>query len=190
MPSVADVLRYKVILGVRVLDTQRLHYCYHCGGKLEKTQDKIPRMKCTLCSRISYENPIVGVAGMIFDEKGRILLVRRSKNVDYSGLWCIPCGYVEYNEDIRSAVAREVREETGLIIKPTKIFTAHSNFHNPKQHTVGIWFLCSVISGELCAGDDADKVQWFCPQELPKLAFVTDKLVLNEWIGIINKEIL
>lgn len=167
---------------------QRLFYCYRCGGKLKKVSSEKSRLVCSKCKTVSYENPIVGVAGMVFDSKGRILMVRRSSGMDYEGLWCIPCGYVEYNEDIRVAVARELKEETGLVVNPGKVFAVHSNFHNPRQHTVGIWFLCSVVSGKLLAGDDADMVDWFYPGNPPPLAFPTDKLVLDEWMGKINKE--
>lgn len=167
---------------------QRLFHCYRCGGKLIKTQGTNSRLVCSECKTVSYENPIVGVAGMVFDSKGRILMVRRSLGVDYAGLWCIPCGYVEYDEDVRVAVARELKEETGFVVKPGEVFAVHSNFHNPKQHTVGIWFLCKVISGKLSAGDDADFVDWFYPGDPPPLAFPTDKIVLSEWLGRINKE--
>ena len=92
------------------------------------------------------------------------------------------------DEDARVAAAREVREETWLVVKPAKVFSVHSNFHNPRQHTVGIWFLCDVISGSLQAGDDADQAEWFLPDSLPPLAFPTDRLVLNEWLGDTNKE--
>ena len=167
---------------------QRLFFCYKCGGKLGKSKEKKGRLICLDCKTISYENPIVGVAGMVFDNKGRILMVRRAANIDYAGLWCIPCGYVEYDEDIRVAVAREIKEETGLVVKPGEVFAVHSNFHNPLQHTVGIWFLCSVISGKLKAGDDADKAEWFYPGAPPELAFPTDRQVLIDWMGKINKE--
>ena len=164
---------------------RRLFYCYKCGGKLTEADN---RLKCIECNTISYENPIVGVAGMLFDKTGRVLLVRRAPGVDYAGLWCLPCGYVEYDEDIRVAVSREVKEETGFVVKPVKVFAVYSNFHNPRQHTVGVWFLCDIISGELKAGDDADQADWFRPDKSPALAFPTDKLVLDEWQGKLNKE--
>jgi ADP-ribose pyrophosphatase YjhB (NUDIX family) len=89
---------------------------------------------------------------------------------------------VEYDEDVREAVARELKEETGLAVKPGQVFAVHSNFHNPQQHTVGIWFLCQVLSGEVTPGDDAELADWFPPDSPPPLAFPTDKLVLREWL--------
>lgn len=125
-----------------------------------------------------YENPIVGVAAIILDEDGKILLVRRCPNITYPGLWCIPCGYLEYDEDVRVGIVREIAEETNLVIEPSEVFTVHSNFHNPQQHTVGIWFLSKVVSGIPLAGDDASELGWFELTDPPSLAFPTDKLVL------------
>jgi ADP-ribose pyrophosphatase YjhB (NUDIX family) len=51
-----------------------------------------------------------GVSACIFDEVGRVLLAR---HVD-SGLWALPGGAVEPDEDPAAAVAREVREELGI----------------------------------------------------------------------------
>ncbi|MDR3348305.1 MAG: NUDIX hydrolase [Acidaminococcales bacterium] len=142
---------------------------------------KIARLKCTRCRKVAYENPIVGVAGMVFDPKGRILMVRRGRGATCAGLWCIPCGYVEYEEDVRAAAVRELQEETGLSVRTAQVFAVHSNFHDPAQHTVGIWFLCDVLSGQVRPGDDADRAEWFSPEDPPPLAFPTDKLVLGEW---------
>lgn len=165
------------------MSVQRLFYCSLCGGELKPAEGKIIRLKCTRCRAVAYENPIVGVAGMVFDPKGRILMVRRNCNATYAGLWCIPCGYVEYDEDVRAAVVRELKEETGLLVAPAQVFSVHSNFHNPAQHTVGIWFLCDTIAGhgQLQPGDDADRAEWFLPGNPPPLAFPTDKLVLAQW---------
>ena len=127
-----------------------------------------------------YENPIVGVAAIILDEDGKILLVRRCPNITYPGLWCIPCGYLEYDEDVRVGIVREIEEETNLVIEPSEVFAVHSNFHNPQQHTVGIWFLSKVVSGIPLAGDDASELGWFELTAPPNLAFPTDELVLTE----------
>jgi ADP-ribose pyrophosphatase YjhB (NUDIX family) len=49
----------------------------------------------------------------------RVLLVRRK--APPAGSWCIPCGYVEFDEEIREALAREMREETGLLVEPAGV---------------------------------------------------------------------
>lgn len=161
--------------------SNRFSFCPVCGGKLQQQSlQSYTHDVCTQCGRINFENPIVGVAAIIMDEQGRVLMVKRSADSSYPGLWCIPCGYVEYHEDIRQAIVREVKEETNLDISCGEVFAVHSNFHNPKQHTVGIWFNCLVSGGTPIAGDDAAAIEWFYPDNPPPLAFPTDYLVLKK----------
>ncbi|MDU4961390.1 MAG: NUDIX hydrolase [Sporomusaceae bacterium] len=163
---------------------QRFSFCPQCGGRLfYQPRGGVDRLTCGSCGYILYENPVVGVAGIHLSD-GRILLGRRSPQSSYPGLWCIPCGYVEYNEDVWDAVQREFLEETGLHIKPERVFTVLSNFHNPQLHTVGIWFCVSVTGGRIEAGDDLDRVAFFSLDDVPPLAFPTDYLVLDMLRGL------
>ncbi len=158
---------------------QRFFYCPKCGGKLSyRNCGERNRLVCGNCSYIFYENPIVGVAAVVLDQQGRLLLGRR--NSSYKGLWCIPCGYVEYDEDVYEALIREFKEETNLDIEITGICSVQSNFHNPETHTVGIWFEAKVTGGELTAREDLDKVDFFDLDNLPPLAFPTDAIVIEK----------
>jgi ADP-ribose pyrophosphatase YjhB (NUDIX family) len=158
--------------------TPRGTFCPDCGQRLVADGGKHPR--CPACGFVRYRNPIVGVAVVVRDETGRVLLGRRSKG-DYAGLWCIPCGYVEWDEDVREAAGREFREETGLAVDVGDVIAVHSNFHNAKQHTVGIWFAGQVTGGSLQTADnELDALAYFGPAEPPELAFPTDALVLRQ----------
>jgi len=159
---------------------QRFFFCPMCGGRLNyKKQHGMYRLTCTSCTYIFYENPIVGVACIVIDEKGRILLGRRSRG-KYKGLWCIPCGFVEYEEDVHDAAVREFKEETNLNVRLIRVYSVNSNFHDPQNHTVGVWFLAQVTGGSLQAGDDLDAVDYFDLKNLPPLAFPTDHIVINK----------
>lgn len=158
---------------------QRFHFCPKCGGAVAYRQvGERERLVCGKCAYTIYENPIVGVAAIVRKD-GAILLGRRAANASYAGLWCIPCGYVEYDEDIRDAVKREFLEETGLVIEPGRVYTVLSNFHNPSVHTVGVWFMAEIAGGALCPGDDLDQVAYFLLDAVPDLAFPTDAQVIN-----------
>ncbi|WP_347488012.1 NUDIX hydrolase [Desulfoscipio sp. XC116] len=159
---------------------QRFYYCPKCGGKLAYRciKEERPRLVCGTCQYVLYENPAAGVAAIVLNAEKQILLGRRAGG-KYAGLWCIPCGYVEYDEDVYCAVRREFKEETNLDIEPVGVFTVQSNFHDPEKHTVGIWFRARVTGGEPLAGDDLDRVGYFDLSAPPPLAFPTDRVVIE-----------
>lgn len=64
--------------------------------------------------------------------RGKILIVKRGESVSETGKWCLPCGYIDYDETIQESIAREIWEETGIDVKewvdinklePVKIFS-------------------------------------------------------------------
>lgn len=101
-----------------------------------------------LSAELGYITPKVGAHGAIFDEDGKILLVRRADN----GRWCLPCGWVDPNEAPAGAAVREVKEETGLDVRVLQLVNA---FARPSgagfgpHSTVAIGYLCEVTGGEL-----------------------------------------
>ncbi|MGQ4807532.1 RNA pyrophosphohydrolase [Candidatus Entotheonellaceae bacterium PAL068K] len=166
---------------------RRYPYCPRCATPLsDKNLHGYQRQVCPACGFIFWQNPAVGVAVIVMQED-RIVLGRRARGL-YQGAWCIPCGYVEYAEDVRQAAQRELQEETGLLAEVGDVYAVHSNFHNPAMHTVGIWFRGTVIGGALHPDDDLDEAVYVSLRHLPgPLAFPTDRLVLEQlqrdWYG-------
>ena len=155
-------------------------YCPHCATPfMARELHGHQRQVCPRCDFIFWQNPVVGVAVIVMDDD-RIVLGRRARGV-YQGAWCIPCGYVEYDEDVRQAAQREFQEETGLHVEVGEVYAVHSNFHNPAMHSVGIWFRGAVLGGTLRPADDLDEVAYMSLRRLPdNLAFPTDRLVLAQ----------
>ena len=158
-------------------------FCPRCGNSLgDLSIDNHHRMVCGVCGFTMTSRPAVGV-GVIVLEGQRVILGRRGRRGgrQYQGAWRIPCGYLEWGEDVRAAAQREFLEETGLQAEVQDVYAVHSNFHSPNSLTVGIWFQGTVVGGTMRAGDYLDLADYFPLDALPQpLAFPTDRLVLEQ----------
>ena len=114
-------------------------------------------------SRSYPERPIVGVGAVVLDE-GRVVLVKRAHE-PLKGHWSLPGGAVEIGETLKDAIAREVREETGLIVEVGPIVDVldrlrHDAEGRVEYHYVLIEFLCDPRGGTLACASDAEDVLW------------------------------
>lgn len=101
-----------------------------------------------------------------------ILLIQRL-NPPFQNQWALPGGFVDMDETLEQAAARELAEETGLTDIVLSQFKAFSTLNrDPRGHTISIIFTGLVFKGsKAIAGDDAKNVCWFNISELPSLAF-------------------
>jgi 8-oxo-dGTP diphosphatase len=112
-------------------------------------------------------NPVVAVGAIVFDDQGRVLLVERGRP-PAAGLWSVPGGKLEGAETLAQAVAREVREETGLLVEVGALACVVERIGDD-HHFVILDYLARVIGGELAAATDARAARFVGPGELDTL---------------------
>ena len=109
---------------------------------------------------------VLAVKAVIFDEKGRCLLIRRSvNNRSFVGCWEWPGGKVDDAEDFAVAVMREAREETALDIEITNLAGA-TQFEMPKVNVALLCMEARILDGELTLSDEHDDSAWVPLNEL------------------------
>jgi ADP-ribose pyrophosphatase YjhB (NUDIX family) len=168
--------------GVPESAPKSIAYCPICTTLLETRMvgDK-PRRACPSCGYIYFTDPKVGV-GVLTLVEGKILLVQRAMMPEV-GKWSLPAGYLDYGEDPRRTAVREVFEETGLDVEIAELLDV---YHNPEAISQGgasvfILYLAHLVGGEIEAGDDAEDVGLFPPDDLPELAFSSTMDAIRRW---------
>jgi 8-oxo-dGTP diphosphatase len=116
----------------------------------------------------------VGVGAIIFDATGAVLLIQRGKPPS-QGAWSVPGGRLEPGETLAQAVAREVHEETGLIVEVGALACVLERI-TADDHYVILDYFARAIGGALAAGSDARAARYVDPDELATLP-VTEGLV-------------
>ena len=129
------------------------------------------------------KHPLPGVGALIL-RRNSILLVQRGRN-PLKGYWSLPGGLIEPGEKIENALKREVLEETGLIVRPKKLFEIFERIMPDAQgraeyHYILHDYLCTVVGGDLKAGDDAGRVAWVERKNLKDLQLTEGTLAVIE----------
>ena len=138
-----------------------MHYCMHCGHKLEekylKDEGMIPY--CPACREFRFPVFNTAVSMIVMNrERDKILLIKQHGK-DY---YLLVSGYVNKGEDAENAVSREVLEEVGLKVQECRFNV--SNYYAP-SNTLMLNFSAIVDEFEAHANAEVDSWKWFSPEE-------------------------
>jgi ADP-ribose pyrophosphatase YjhB (NUDIX family) len=125
------------------------------------------------------DRPVVGVGAVVFVD-GRIVLVKRAHE-PLKGEWNLPGGGVEVGETLREACAREILEETGLVVEVGEVIEVFDRIMRDadggvQYHYVLVDFVCRAVGGEVRCGTDASDVALADPLDLSAYR-LTDKAI-------------
>ena len=123
-----------------------------------------------------------------FGDEVFVLLIRRGHE-PFKGKWAIPGGFVEMDEELADAAARELAEETGLVgVELEQIHTFGGLGRDPRGRQITVVYMGVV--GEkpagICGGDDADDARWFNIDRLDEIELGFDH---EQVIGFAVKEL-
>ena len=163
-----------------------MNFCSHCGNsviEIVPEGDNRQRFVCNSCDTVHYQNP-KNVAGAILTWQDKVLLCKRGIEPRY-GLWTLPAGFMENNETVAEAAARESMEEANAKTDRLKLFGV---FSLPYISQVYMMFSGQLTSDEVSPGLESLEVRLFTRDEIPwgEIAFpvVTHSLELFFKFGL------
>ncbi|KAI3679708.1 hypothetical protein L2E82_51109 [Cichorium intybus] len=163
-------------------NSRKINFCQSCGGP---TKHEIPdgeekeRAICTLCGRISYENPKM-VVGCLIEHDNKILLCKRNIQPSY-GLWTLPAGYMENGESASEGAVRETWEEARAKVE---VLSPFAQLDIPLIGQSYIIFLAKLLTPDFSPGPESSECRLFALDEIPyeSLSFSSMLVTLNLYI--------
>jgi 8-oxo-dGTP diphosphatase len=126
---------------------------------------------------MTYEKPSVTADCVVFDNRDRLLLIRR-RNPPFAGQFALPGGFVDPGETTEAAARRELMEETGLTARDLRLVGVYSKpGRDPRGWTISIAYLVMAGDGAPVAGDDASTVEFRKDWRELALAFDHNQIV-------------
>jgi ADP-ribose pyrophosphatase YjhB (NUDIX family) len=151
-----DLDRYQALLGLaaRIM--------------AEHTSADLTLIESLFGQEAGYATPKLGVRAAVFDDDGRILMVRETAD-DHR--WTIPGGWADVNQTARQSVVREVWEESGFHVRPVKLAAAWDKATQglvlgPFSITT-LFFICEPTGGEATTSLETSEIAWFREDEIP-----------------------
>ena len=139
-------------------------FCPKCGSQDFEIHNALSR-HCTQCGFTFYQNPRAYTAAFILNSKGELLVATRGKE-PAKGTLDLPGGFVDNNENAEEGMVREIKEETGLTVRPESakyLFSIPNvyRYSGMDIHTLDFFFQIQVDDdAEIKADDDAAELQW------------------------------
>jgi 8-oxo-dGTP diphosphatase len=113
---------------------------------------------------ILFPRYLVGVVGIIENDRGELLLFRHTYRHQYP--WGLPSGYLEHGEQPGDALRREIQEETGFSVTLSGVRDVTTE---PDRPLLNVIFKGSFVGGTFVASAEISEAGFFPPSRLPPL---------------------
>lgn len=128
------------------------------------------RVRMLVLETEGYLTPKLDVRAAVFDDQGRVLLVREAAD----GGWTMPGGWSDVNESITEGAVREVEEESGYLVRADRLLGLYERErwgHPPSPFfTYKAVVACDLVGGERRTSYETTDVGWFAADDLPPLS--------------------
>ena len=156
-------------------------FCQECGTRMELRQVEgrdVPH--CPACGYVAWRNPLVATMVVVETTEG-IVLGRRGIEPGF-GLWCLPGGFVNEEEDPKEAAARECEEEIRARVEIDSLLDVYHITRGDGRGMVGIAYTGRLPDGATpSAGSETTEVGFFKVDALPELAFASHRRAIADW---------
>jgi mutator protein MutT len=139
-------------------------FCPKCGSAHFEVRNAKAK-QCADCGFVYYFNPSSATVALILNEQNQLLVCRRAKDPQ-KGTLDLPGGFIDMDETGEEGVAREVKEETGLVVEQAQYLFSLPNLYPYKGflvHTLDMFFLCKVKHTEQIQAMDDVSDTFFLP---------------------------
>lgn len=151
-----------------IYDKERYERILEIAAAIVAHQAEIPPEKARdlFCGDAGYITPKLDTRAAVFDDDGRILLVKEA-----SGLWALPGGWVDPDQSVLENTVKEVREEAGLDVKAERLIAVlDRDRHNERlfpRKIVMCFVLCESLGGQFQPNGETVEARYFARDELP-----------------------
>ena len=159
-----------------------MKFCANCGGRVSLRTpegDHLPRHICEVCGAIHYRNPRL-VVGCVPELDGRILLCKRAIE-PRRGYWTVPAGFMENDETLQQAAARESREEALADVEIGSLLAIVHVLHAEQVH---VFFRARLPEPVFAPGTESLEVELVAPADIPwsDIAFPSTEFALRRYL--------
>lgn len=123
---------------------------------------------------------LVGVTGIFFNDKGKILLFKHSYRGN--GKWSLPGGYIKAGEHPKEGLEREILEESGLVVSADERLKIRTDRESSR---LDITYSGIVIGGDFRPSKEVNKANFFKFEKLPllppdQILFINEAVTLRK----------
>jgi ADP-ribose pyrophosphatase len=164
------------------------YFCPRCAEPNDQVGE-IP-FRCNRCGMAAFFGPVAAVGALVTNARDELLLVRRAREPG-KGCWGLPGGFVDRNETVESALARELKEETQLIVTSCQLLMTYPNQYNYGgviAPVIDLFYRCEVESPDniSLAADELDHHVWADPkaEHLENMAFRSNRIAIEHLMSL------